>query len=88
MRDTIYVMNTRIRLWTDQLGQRAAQRWDDERGQTAAEYLGVVLLVAVIIAAVVTSGVGETIKRELQDIVEAIVGGKDPKGEGVNDPTQ
>ena len=33
----------------------------EQRGQTAAEYLGVLLLVAVIVAAIASSGIGSAI---------------------------
>ena len=50
------------------LGERARE----ERGQTAAEYLGVLVVVSVIIAAVVSTGVGDDIKGWIHDVVEKI----------------
>ncbi|WP_149183875.1 hypothetical protein [Streptomyces sp. TRM49041] len=44
-------------------------------GQGAVEYVGVIILVGVIIAAVVGSGVGSTIATNLVARVTAIVGG-------------
>jgi hypothetical protein len=49
------------------------------RGQTAAEYLGVLLVVSVIIAAVATTEVGHDITRTLSDLVRDIAGGDTPK---------
>ena len=46
-----------------------------ERGQTAAEYLGALLLVGVIVLAVVTSGADATIASETKRIVCSIAGG-------------
>ena len=45
------------------------------RGQTAAEYMGVLLVVSVIIAAVATTGVGHDITSALSDLVRDIAGG-------------
>ena len=46
-----------------------------ELGQTAAEYLGVLLIVSVIIAAVATTDVGHEITARLSDLVRDISGG-------------
>src|SRR4051794_5989693 len=48
-----------------------------QRGQTAAEYLGILLLVAAIIGAIVTSGVGGTISGAVRTAVCQIVGADD-----------
>ena len=53
---------------------------DEERGQTAAEYLGVLVIVSVIIAAVAGTGVGDDIKNWIHDVVEKISGGNSAKG--------
>jgi Flp pilus assembly pilin Flp len=51
----------------------AAQRLKDEaRGQTAAEYMGVLLLVGAIITVVVTSGVGGHIQKAIFDAITNI----------------
>ena len=44
-------------------------------GQTAAEYMGVLLVVSVIIAAVATTQVGTQIRDEMKRIVCEIFGG-------------
>jgi hypothetical protein len=49
------------------------------RGQTAAEYVGVLLVVSVIIAAVATTGVGHDITDKLSDLVRDISGGDSGK---------
>jgi Flp pilus assembly pilin Flp len=49
----------------------------EERGQTAAEYMGILLVVAVIIAALVGSGIGKDISDAAGDMVTKI-----SKGEG------
>jgi hypothetical protein len=50
-----------------------------ERGQTAAEYLGVLLVVSVIIAAVATTEIGHDITARLSELVQDISGGKSGK---------
>ena len=46
----------------------------EERGQTASEYMGILLVVAVIIAAVVKSGVAGTIGDRIGELVDQIGG--------------
>jgi Flp pilus assembly pilin Flp len=56
------------------------QRARENRGQTAAEYRGVLLVVSVIIAAVANTKVGDEIVKKLSSLVDAIAGGKSGKG--------
>jgi pilus assembly protein Flp/PilA len=51
--------------------------WSGERGQTAAEYLGVLLVVSVIIAAIASSNVGGAISGALTAQVCKVAGGSD-----------
>lgn len=60
--------------------QSLRERAAEERGQTAAEYLGIILLVAVIIAAVVGTGVAGDIADRIQKLVENIGKGEKPEG--------
>jgi hypothetical protein len=57
---------------------RAAQRAKENKGQTAAEYMGVLLLIAVIITAIVGSGMGTAIADALKEKVGDIAGVKKP----------
>lgn len=45
----------------------------NDRGQVAAEYLGVLLLVAALVVALMTTGVGSTIAGAIADEIECIV---------------
>jgi Flp pilus assembly pilin Flp len=47
-----------------------------QRGQTASEYVGVLLVVSVVIAAIAGTDVGHDITKKLSDLVENISGGK------------
>jgi len=47
-----------------------------EKGQVAAEYLGVLVVVGGIIAALMTTNVGGTIGGNMKDVVEKIFSGK------------
>lgn len=48
-----------------------------EHGQTAAEYIGMILVVAVIIGAIVTLGIGGTITQRIEDAICSITPGAD-----------
>jgi pilus assembly protein Flp/PilA len=51
-----------------------ADRSREERGQTAAEYMGVLLVVSAIIAAVVGMGLGDTIGDQAEKLIKRIGG--------------
>jgi Flp pilus assembly pilin Flp len=57
--------------------RRELRRFRQDAGQTAAEYMGVLLVVSVIIAAVATTGVGKDIKTKMGDLVGYIGKGTD-----------
>ncbi|MFF8384326.1 hypothetical protein [Streptomyces kanasensis] len=63
----VYV-GTWAKTTTDHLKHRA------DRGQGAVEYVGIIILVGVIIAAVVGSGIGNTIATGLRTQVSKIIG--------------
>ncbi|MFD4585804.1 hypothetical protein [Streptomyces sp. NPDC058434] len=61
--------------------------WRRDRGQTAVEYTGLIVLVAAIVAALVMSGVGDRIAGRLQEAVCSLVGRSCPAdvgGEGTH----
>ena len=54
---------------------RLRRRLRDDAGQTATEYVGMLLIVSVIVAAVFTSGLAGEISRAAQSAICAIGGG-------------
>jgi pilus assembly protein Flp/PilA len=58
---------------------RVYVRGRDPRGQTAAEYVGVLLVVSVIIAAIAKTDVGHDITDKLSSLVSDIAGGDSGK---------
>ena len=58
-----------------------ARRAREQRGQTAAEYMGILLVVAVIIGAVATSGIGGKISDLIGTMIDSISSG-DKKAPG------
>ncbi|MFE5663590.1 hypothetical protein ACFQ7W_06615 [Streptomyces niveus] len=52
-----------------------AMKRRSDRGQSTVEYVGVLVLVALIIAAIVGSGVDESIAEGLSSTVDGILGG-------------
>jgi Flp pilus assembly pilin Flp len=61
---------------------RLVERSREDRGQTAAEYMGVLLVVAVIIAGVSKTHLGTEIVAKLSSLVNSISSGSDPTAAG------
>ena len=61
-----------------------AERAREQRGQTAAEYMGILFIVAVIIGAIATSGLGGKINGLVHQFIDAISNGSqgEPGGGG------
>ena len=57
---------------------RVYVRVQDARGQTASEYMGILLVVAVVVAGALKSGIVDGIGDRISDIVHAIGGGMSP----------
>jgi hypothetical protein len=77
--DTARELAIRARVAMHDVAGRArdlAERSREERGQTAAEYMGVLLLVSLIIAALFTSSVGDWIKNGVADLVDDVANGR------------
>ena len=58
-------------------GVALRNRIEDQRGQTAAEYMGILLVVAVIIGALIAADVDGKIADAANKMVDKISGGKE-----------
>ncbi|MFG2622860.1 hypothetical protein ACGFXC_35140 [Streptomyces sp. NPDC048507] len=66
----------RLNDWTDTTVTRLRKRHaNPDRGQTAFEYLGIILVVVVIIGAIVGSGIGTEITSKIKKAVQDIKAG-------------
>jgi Flp pilus assembly pilin Flp len=64
-------------------GHRVAKRVNDPTGQTAAEYMGILLLIAAILAAIFTLNLDDKISGAIRDAIDGIIGGaKGPAADG------
>ncbi|MEU9104530.1 hypothetical protein AB0D54_09200 [Streptomyces xanthophaeus] len=71
-------VEARIRLngWTQTAVTRVRKRYAGlDRGQTAFEYLGIILVVIVIVGAIVGSGIGTEITTRIKEAVKDIKAG-------------
>jgi Flp pilus assembly pilin Flp len=71
-----------IRTWValTGAGRAVAERARDQRGQTAAEYMGLLFVIALIIGALISIGVHTTISKAANGLIEEISkGGKEGK---------
>ena len=57
------------------VGLAIRSRVADQQGQTAAEYMGVLLVVSVIIAAVSQTSIGDTIRTKMNHVVKMVATG-------------
>ena len=60
-------------------GVALRNRVEDQRGQTAAEYMGILLVVAVIIGALIAANIDGKIADAANSMVEKISGGKETR---------
>lgn len=61
-----------------------AERARDQRGQTAAEYMGVLVVIAAIIAVLATTSIGDTLKGHITSAIDNIFNGSGSGGGGGN----
>ena len=61
------------------VGLAIRRRVAEELGQTAAEYMGILLVVAVIIGALVASPLDDKIAKAAGDMVDKIAGGNEKR---------
>jgi Flp pilus assembly pilin Flp len=59
----------------EELKERVRQPLANQTGQTAAEYLGIVVVVAFIIGALATSEIGDKIRQRIVEMIDTIFGG-------------
>jgi Flp pilus assembly pilin Flp len=57
----------------------ARSRMSEQRGQTAAEYMGILLFVAVVIGALIAANVDGAIADAANEMVKKIAGGKEER---------
>ena len=57
----------------------ARSRMSEQRGQTAAEYMGILLFVAVVIGALIAADVDGAIAKAANEMVTKIAGGKEER---------
>lgn len=66
----------RVNGWADTATRRLRQRHaGPDRGQTAFEYLGIILVVVVIIGAIVGTGIGQEITTKIKTAITNIKAG-------------
>ncbi|MEV6571539.1 hypothetical protein [Streptomyces sp. NPDC051577] len=69
--------NIRVRGWADTALTNLRKRYPTtDRGQTAFEYLGIILVVVVIIGAIIGTGIGQAITTKITSAVASITAGK------------
>jgi Flp pilus assembly pilin Flp len=61
-------------------GRRLRELQSEDRGQTAAEYMGILLIVALVIAALFASGIDTWIKDGVKSQIDNIKSGSKPGG--------
>ena len=65
----------RARLAADTIVRSALARLNEERGQTAAEYVGIILVVAAVIGLIATQGIGSAITKQITDTIKNMKSG-------------
>ncbi|MEU9031247.1 hypothetical protein AB0D46_27790 [Streptomyces sp. NPDC048383] len=66
----------RLNTWTDTAITRLRKRYaNQDRGQTAFEYLGIILVIVVIIGAMVGTGIGTAIVGRITTAIASLTAG-------------
>ncbi|MEV6655269.1 hypothetical protein [Streptomyces sp. NPDC051219] len=71
-------VDTKIRVngWANTAITKIQTRYETkDRGQTAFEYLGIILVVVAIIGGIVASGIGGAIQARIEGLVDTITAG-------------
>ncbi|MFD7497307.1 hypothetical protein ACFV8T_33965 [Streptomyces sp. NPDC059832] len=73
MSDITLKTAVRINGWANTAVSRMQKRYENmDRGQTAFEYLGIILVVVAIIGAIVATGIGSAISDKIKGLVGTI----------------
>ena len=56
-------------------GPTMSNRFNDDKGQTAVEYLGIIAVVVAIVLAITGTDIGNTIYTAIVDKVNEVIGG-------------
>jgi Flp pilus assembly pilin Flp len=72
----------RTRVAMSNMSHAVAERMREQRGQTAAEYMGLLLIVALIIGALVSLGVHTMIRDAVEGFINNIKSGDSPETGG------
>ncbi|MET9659419.1 hypothetical protein [Streptomyces sp. NPDC006510] len=76
MSDITLKTAVRINGWANTAVTRIQKRYANmDRGQTAFEYLGIILVVVAIIGAIAASGIGGSISSKISKLVDQIKAG-------------
>ncbi|MGW2178893.1 hypothetical protein ACWCXX_12540 [Streptomyces sp. NPDC001732] len=76
MSDITLKTAVRINGWANTAVSAVKKRYEaKDRGQTAFEYLGIILVVVAIIGAIAASGIGSSISSKISDLVSQIKAG-------------
>ncbi|MFJ7155529.1 hypothetical protein ACIQUQ_11375 [Streptomyces sp. NPDC101118] len=74
--NTMLKATVRVNGWADTAVARIQKRYAaKDRGQTAFEYLGIILVVVALIAGIVASGIGGAITARITGLVGSITAG-------------
>ena len=72
--DATLELAVRSQTYVADLVERMQARLADEEGQTAAEYMGILLIVGTIIAALIKLKIGDKVKTGVDDAIKQIAG--------------
>ncbi len=74
--DATLAIAVRTQTFATDLIERMQARLSDEEGQTAAEYMGILMIIGLVIAALISLKIDQKIKTGVGDALSKISGGK------------
>ncbi|WP_405766823.1 Flp family type IVb pilin [Streptomyces sp. NBC_00080] len=69
---TAVAARVRVSGWTNTTVRAVRRRADDDRGQTAVEYLGIIAVVVAIVVLIANTNLGQTIVDKLRTQIEKV----------------